>query len=31
MIPRVTKGEDGYITALCDAQGAAYAVIMLRE
>lgn len=31
IIPRVTKSEDGYITALCDAQGAAYAVILLRE
>lgn len=31
MIPRVTKSQDGYVTALCDHQGGAYAVIMLRE
>ncbi len=31
MIPRVTKSHDGYVTALCDAQGGVYAVIMLRE
>lgn len=31
MIPRVTKNEDGYVTALCNDQGAAYAAIMLRE
>lgn len=31
MIPRVTRLQDGYVTALCDSQGAAYAVIGLRE
>ena len=31
MIPRVTKSQDGYVTALCDHQVGAYAVIMLRE
>ncbi len=31
MIPRITKDGDGYVIALCDAQGGAYAAVMLRE
>ena len=31
MIPRITKAGDGYVTALCDNQGAVYAAVMLRE
>lgn len=31
MIPRITKTGEGYVISLCDGQGGAYAVIMLRE
>lgn len=31
IMPRITKTEDGYVAALCDVRGTAYAVIMLRE
>ncbi len=31
MTPRVTKTREGYVTALCDSQGSAYAVIWLQE
>jgi len=31
MIPRVTKSGNGYVTSLCDAKGAVYAVVVLRE
>ena len=31
MIPRVSRIENGYVTALCDSQGAPHAVVWLRE
>lgn len=31
VVPKVSKTQDGYVTALCDLKGAVYAVIALRE
>ena len=31
MIPRVSRTEEGYVTALYSDQGAPYAVVWLRE